>query len=164
MRRVALPILAAALALTVLALPLGAAAHRGAAGSAAVVKVAFNKKLKRKILVDAQGFTLYLFFQDTHGQSVCVDAYDHCQKIWPPLRSSDPPVAGPGARASLLGTIPRDDGDRQVTYKGHPLYTDAGSTSLGIKPDLKPGQIRGQGVFSYWYVVSPLGKAIRKSP
>jgi predicted lipoprotein with Yx(FWY)xxD motif len=138
--------------------------ERSVAGDAAIVKVAFNKRLKRKILVNAQGFTLYLFTEDTRTKSACVDSYDHCPTIWPPLRSSDPPVAGRGARASLLATIARDDGDAQVTYKGHPLYTDAGSADLGIHADLKQGQIRGQGVFSSWYVVSPLGKAIRKSP
>jgi predicted lipoprotein with Yx(FWY)xxD motif len=138
--------------------------ERSVAGDAAIVKVAFNKKLKRKILVNAQGFTLYLFTEDTRTKSACVDSYDHCPTIWPPLRSSDPPVAGRGARASLLATIARDDGDPQVTYKGHPLYTDAGSADLGIHADLRPGQIRGQGVLFSWYVVSPLGKAIRKSP
>ena len=32
------------------------------------------------------------------------------------------PRAAPGVRQSLLGTIRRRDGSRQVTYKGQPLY------------------------------------------
>jgi predicted lipoprotein with Yx(FWY)xxD motif len=158
------PFLLSALALVVLAVPLGASAKESASKNTAVVKVAFNKKLKRKILVNGDSFTLYLYTEDRHGTSTCVDSQDHCPTAWPPLRSTEPPVAMHGARANLLGTIPREDGDPQVTYKGHPLYTDAGSTSFGLKPDLKPGQIRGQAFYSVWFVVSPKGKAIHKVP
>jgi predicted lipoprotein with Yx(FWY)xxD motif len=155
-------IISSALALIVLSSPLSAAGERGASGDAAVVKVAFNKKLRTRILVDAKGFTLYLFTEDAHGALACVDSYDHCPTAWPPLRSNQPPVAGKGVHADLLGTIPRPDGDAQVTYKGHPLYTNAGSTSYGLKADVKPGQIRGQAFVNAWFVVSPQGKAIRE--
>jgi predicted lipoprotein with Yx(FWY)xxD motif len=164
MGRRATLIVSSALALIVLSQSLNAGAERGASGEAAVVKIAFNKKLKKRILVNAQGFTLYLFTEDAHGTSACLDSYEHCPTAWPPLRSTQPPVAGRGVRADLLGTIRRPDGDPQVTYRGHPLYTDAGSTSLGLKADVKPGQIRGQAFFNVWFVVSPQGKAIQKSP
>jgi hypothetical protein len=49
-------------------------------------------------------------------------------------------------------------------YRGHPLYTNAGSTSYGLKADLKPGQIRGQAFGFEWFVISPQGKAIKKKP
>jgi len=56
--------------LAVVALVAGAAT----AGSAparthdgAVVKTVFNKKLKKKIVVDGKGMTLYYFTQDTGG-------------------------------------------------------------------------------------------------
>jgi predicted lipoprotein with Yx(FWY)xxD motif len=164
MGRRAILIVSSALALIVLSPSLNAGAERGASGDAAVVKVAFNKKLKKRILVNAKGFTLYLFTEDAHGALACLDSYEHCPTAWPPLRSTEPPVAGKGVRADLLGTIQRPDGDPQVMYRGHPLYTDAGSTSLGLKADVKPGQIRGQAFFNVWFVVSPQGKAIQKSP
>lgn len=164
MGRRATLILSSALALIVLALPLGAGAERSASSDAAVVKVAFNKKLKRRILVNEKGFTLYLFTEDAHGMSACIDSMDHCPTAWPPLRSTEPPVPGKGTRANLLGTIARPDGDPQVTYRGHPLYTDAGSVSFGLKADVKPGQIRGQAFYNVWFVVSPRGKAIEKRP
>jgi predicted lipoprotein with Yx(FWY)xxD motif len=33
------------------------------------------------------------------------------------------PVAGPGVKQRLLGTIKLKNGKLQVTYNGHPLYT-----------------------------------------
>src|SRR5439155_26432562 len=118
----------------------------------------------RRILVNAEGLTLYLWSLETGGQPTCYDnSTYHCSRAWLPLRSADPPVGGTGVRASWLKTIPRTDGDPQISYRGHPLYTDAGSAASGLKRDTKPRDLNGQG-FYYWYVVSPDGKAIRKIP
>ncbi len=158
--------LSTALALIVFALPLGAGAERLATRDVAVVKAAFNKKLKRRILVNDQGMTLYLWASDPRNTPTCYDDPDyHCIQTWPPYRTTGPPVAGSrGVRKALLKMVNRTDGDPQVMYNGHPLYTDAGNVAqYGIKPDLKPGQINGHGKFG-WYVVSPLGKAIKKFP
>jgi len=153
------------LALIVLALPLSATAERTTASDAAVVKIAFNKKLKRKIIVTGTGLTLYMFTADTGATPSCYDDETyHCSQAWPPYRSTEPPVAGPGVHAALLTTAPRTDGDPQVMYNRHPLYTDAGSVHLGLKPDTRPGQIRGQSFFQIWFVVSPQGRAIKKKP
>jgi len=150
------------LALAILALPLTAAAARAATTDTAVVNVALNNKLKQQILVTGQGMTLYLWLSDPQDTPTCVDDPDlHCSAVWPPYRSAAPPAAGPGVNAALLKTVNRSDGDPQVTYNGHPLYTDAGNeTHYGIKPDRKPGDVNGQDIFG-WYAVSPLGKAVR---
>jgi predicted lipoprotein with Yx(FWY)xxD motif len=125
------------------------------------VKVAFNKKLKKSILVDSRGFTLYLFTQDSQGQPSCFDdATYHCSKAWLALRTTGTPNAGPGAQASLLGVDKRDDGAAQVTYNRWPLYTDEGPNNFGLTADKKPGDVTGQGFFSLWYVLSPKGEAI----
>jgi predicted lipoprotein with Yx(FWY)xxD motif len=156
--------LSSALALLVLALPLSAGAERSATRNIAVVKAAFNKKLKKRILVTDQGMTLYLWASDPRNTPTCEDdSTFHCSTVWVPYRSTEPPVAGSrGVRTALLKTVNRTDGDPQVMYNGHPLYTDAGNYEhFGIKPDLKPGDINGQDKFG-WYVVSPLGKAITK--
>jgi predicted lipoprotein with Yx(FWY)xxD motif len=124
-----------------------------AGGSSATVSVA-NTGLG-KILVDAQGKTLYLFQKDSGGKSTCSGA---CATAWPPLRASGKPTVGGGAKASLIGTIPRSDGQPQVTYNGHPLY--------GYQGDSKPGDTTGQGSPGFgapWYVLSPSGAAITKS-
>jgi predicted lipoprotein with Yx(FWY)xxD motif len=153
------------LALIVLALPLAATAERTTASDAAVVKVAFNKRLKRKIIVTGSGLTLYMFTADTNATPSCYDDETyHCSQLWPPYRSSEPPVAGPGVKASLLTTVQRSDGDPQVMYNRHPLYTDAGSAEWRLKPDKKPGDIKGQRFLQIWFVLSPQGRAIKKQP
>ncbi|MBO0692993.1 MAG: hypothetical protein J2P58_08860 [Acidimicrobiaceae bacterium] len=63
--------------------------------------------------------TLYTFSNDTPTGSSCNGP---CANAWPPVLSSDPPVAGPGVDATKLGTIRRADGSFQVTYGGRPLY------------------------------------------
>jgi predicted lipoprotein with Yx(FWY)xxD motif len=107
-----------------------------------------------KILDNSQGDTLYLFQADQGTKSACTGA---CATNWPPLRSSNPTV-GSGANASMLGTTQRTDGQAQVTYNGHPLYTFAG--------DKSPGDTSGQGVDAFgglWYAVSPSGQQVTGS-
>ena len=127
-----------------------AAPPKTASGQTATVGVA-NSSLG-KILDDSKGDTLYLFQKDSGTNSACSGA---CAISWPPLRASGKPVAGSGARASMLGTTPRSDGKPQVTYNGHPLYTFTG--------DQNPGDTNGQGVNAFgalWYAVSPAGNQV----
>jgi predicted lipoprotein with Yx(FWY)xxD motif len=63
--------------------------------------------------------TIYSFSADTATTSNCVG---QCALFWPPMLTSEPPVAGPGADSSKLGTIQRPDGSFQITYNGQPLY------------------------------------------
>jgi predicted lipoprotein with Yx(FWY)xxD motif len=103
-------------------------------------------------LVDAQGRTLYLFTNDTQNGDASACTGD-CLTKWPPLLTTNDPVAGEGVDASLLGTITRDDGTMQVTYNGWPLYYYAEDTAAG--------DANGQAVGSVWYLVSPEGEAIQ---
>ena len=100
-------------------------------------------------LVDAQGKTLYLFMQDAGGKSACTG---QCATLWPPLIASRGATAGAGVEAAKLSTITRDDGTKQVTYAGKPLYR--------YSPDQAAGDAKGQGVGGTWFVVSPKGEAI----
>lgn len=101
------------------------------------------------ILVDGEGFTLYMFANDSGGESTC---YDQCASVWPALVVEGEAAAGDGADASLLGTTERTDGTTQVTYNGHPLYY--------YEPDEAPGDTNGQGVGDVWFVVGPDGEPI----
>jgi predicted lipoprotein with Yx(FWY)xxD motif len=133
----------------------------GEASTQTLVKVAFNKKLKHRILVTATGRTLYLWSDDPRGKPTCYDDETyHCSRGWIPLRATSTPVAGKGVKASLLTTVNRTDGDPQVMYNGHPLYTDAGLSIIGLTPDKKRGDVNGEGLYG-WYAVSPSGKPVK---
>jgi predicted lipoprotein with Yx(FWY)xxD motif len=115
-------------------------------------RVAVAKSPFGRILVDSRGITLYDFVKDKGTTSAC---YGACAALWPPLITKRTPIAGPGVRASLLGTTKRKDGKLEVTYNGHPLYY--------FVSDMKPGQTTGQGVNQFggpWWVLSPAGKEI----
>jgi predicted lipoprotein with Yx(FWY)xxD motif len=153
------------LLLTVLGVQAGA---RGVATSSspALVKTAFNKKLGKKIVVDSAGRTLYIFTLDTNGRdTACTPTGPWgaaCPAIWPPLTSASTPSAGSGIKASLLGVYKRKDGKQQVTYNRHPLYYFHGEPPSTPSGDKKPGDVRGQGFASEWYVLSPTGVPIKK--
>lgn len=102
-----------------------------------------------RVLVDNAGYTLYAYLPDNQGASHC---FGVCAKTWPPLvlpSAERHAVAGAGVRPSLLGTIRRPGGGRQVTYNGWPLYTTADTT---------PGRAHGQGsTMGSWYAVSVSG-------
>src|SRR6266700_4575948 len=87
------------------------------------------------ILTNGQGFTLYAFEADKGTMSACSGA---CAAAWPPAPTSVAhlTVTG-GAAKSLVGEITRADGQRQLTYAGHPLYRFSGDGS--------PGSTNGQG-------------------
>jgi predicted lipoprotein with Yx(FWY)xxD motif len=138
----------AVVASTAAALALAGGAKTG------VAKVAVAKTPLGRILVDRKGITLYDFVKDKGQRSTC---YGACAALWPPLITKGKPIAGPGVRASLLGTTTRKDGKLEVTYNGHPLYY--------FVTDRKPGQTTGQGVNQFgapWWVLSPAGKEIHR--
>ena len=68
-----------------------------------------------RILFDGRGFVLYGFTADKKRRSVCFGA---CAAAWPPYLVKGKPRAGRGVKRSLLGTIRRPGGKRQVTYAG----------------------------------------------
>lgn len=104
------------------------------------------------ILVNSEGFSLYMFTNDAQnsGTSACTG---DCLTSWPPLLIQGTPSGGEGVDAALLGTIQRDDGTMQVTYNGWPLYLYSG--------DKVSGDVNGQGVGGKWHLVSPGGQAIQ---
>ena len=128
--------------------------------SRAMVKVAFNKKLKKKIVVDGSGRTLYMYTADTGGKPACAVSDPRCPKVWPALTTTGKPIAGKGIIASKLRVVRGAGGSRQVSYNRHPLYYFHGGYSAGTG-DKKPGDTRGQSVFSAWFVLSPKGTPIK---
>ena len=124
----------------------------GAANASATVDSASSAKYGT-ILVDSTGRTLYMLTADTATTSACTGG---CVSIWAPLTVMGTPTAGSGLNASLLGTITRSDGSKQVTYNGHPLYT--------FVPDGGAGHENGEGISSFggtWYVLNLSGVPVK---
>jgi predicted lipoprotein with Yx(FWY)xxD motif len=71
------------------------------------------------VLFDGRDRALYLFTRDPRNKTRC---YGACAEAWPPFYAKGRPRAARGVDRSLLGTIKRRDGRRQVTYKGQALY------------------------------------------
>jgi predicted lipoprotein with Yx(FWY)xxD motif len=139
----------------------GTAIGGPAASSPAVVKAAFNKQLKKPILVDGRGLTLYMFTSDKRGTPTCTRERDSlCARVWPAFTSDGAPRAGRGVKASLLATTALASGKRQVTYNRHPLYYFRGIAGY-IAGDRKAGDVRGQGIEAKWWVLSSKGSPIR---
>jgi predicted lipoprotein with Yx(FWY)xxD motif len=142
-------------ALTVCALVL-ALAFSATAGAKPRPTVKLANTSLGKILVNGSGRTLYAFARDGRNKDRCV-AMAGCTTVWPLLTATKKPVAGPGVKGSMLGTIKIPGMKaRQVTYAGRPLYTYSADTS--------PGQTDYVGISQFggvWSAVSAAGKTIR---
>ncbi len=128
----------------------GSTADQGSVGVSSGATVSATNGDLGRMLVDANGRTLYLFLSDNGGASTC---YGDCAANWPALTVNGKASAGDGVDASLLGTAERKDGSTQVTYAGHPLYTFAGDTAAG--------QTNGEGIGNTWFAVSPQGTPLK---
>lgn len=117
---------------------------------AAAVQLADDAGVGAKILVDAQGRTLYVFDNDTTpGRSTCTG---DCATAWPPAVVDGTPSYGTGLDSSMFSLITRGDGARQLAVRDKPLYRYAG--------DAAPGDTNGNGLAGVWYVVGEDGEKI----
>lgn len=125
-------------ALAVVALLAATPAH----AQSGEVKVGSSKEVG-SYLTDAKGMALYVFKKDAPGKSACAGP---CVAKWPLFyREKVAPSGGP--KASDFGTITREDGQKQTTYKGLPLYYFA--------DDQGPSDTKGQGFKDVWLVAKP---------
>lgn len=128
--------------LAIVLLLAGGAAH--AATSKRVVKKADNPTLGKTILVNLRGLTLYSLSAETKGKFICKRG---CLVDWHPL------YVAKGVKPTgpvKLGAIKRpDNGRRQVTFDGRPLYT--------FDEDAKAGDAKGQGIrdVGVWRAATP---------
>ena len=91
------------------------------------------------ILIDTSGMTVYTFDKDVagSGKSACTGT---CATNWPAVQAGDAPLAEP------YSAVVRDDGSRQLAYRGKPLYT--------FVKDKKAGDRAGDKVMNMWHVVA----------
>nr|WP_205809081.1 hypothetical protein [Micromonospora sp. HNM0581] len=108
-----------------------------------------GKKFARmgSAVVNQDGYILYRFDRDTNDPPSS-NCDGECAEVWPPALTDGAPELT-GVSDDAVGTITREDGTRQITLDGWPLYTYIG--------DKEAGQWKGQGVGGTWFVVNPDG-------
>jgi predicted lipoprotein with Yx(FWY)xxD motif len=134
--------------------PSASASSSASSSSSASGDLAVADTKLGKIIVDSKGLTAYYFTKDkaNSGKSVCSG---DCLVAWPSIPATSDTPTGEGITAKL-GSITRDDGSKQATVNGMPIYL--------FQKDKAPGDITGQGVGKVWYVVAPDGKMITDAP
>ncbi len=132
-----------------------AAAVMAAAALAAAPTVKLASTSVGKILVNGKGFTVYAFSKDSHNKDVCVTKKG-CTGTWPPVTTKSKPVAGPGLKGKLLGTIKLPNGHKQITYAGHPLYRYAFDSSRASTDYVGQPDFGG-----HWDAVNAAGKIVK---
>lgn len=100
------------------------------------------------VVTDSAGMALYRFDKDTPKppKSNCEG---DCAMTWPAVPADDASAAA-GIDASLLGSVARADGSKQLTLAGWPVYRYA--------KDTKAGEAKGEGVGGTWHALAPDGK------
>lgn len=71
-----------------------------------------------KYLTDTEGKTLYWYKKDSSGKSSCIGP---CLEKWT-IYYREAVSAPMGIKAEEFGTIIREDGKKQTTFRGYPLY------------------------------------------
>ncbi|MFI5697861.1 hypothetical protein ACIA58_38745 [Kribbella sp. NPDC051586] len=105
------------------------------------------------VVVDGNGRTVYVFDKDVSGKSTCEGG---CLDKWPVVAAGDGTPQLTGIDASLVSTVTRSDGSKQLAINGLPLYLFAS--------DSQAGEAKGQAVGGVWWVVGADGKKITTQP
>jgi predicted lipoprotein with Yx(FWY)xxD motif len=119
----------------------GTAAGAGGASAKGAGQLAVRSDAKLgSIVTDTAGMTLYRFDKDkaTLGEKSACNG--DCAKTWPPVPADA--TASADLNPDLIGQITRDDGSKQLTLAGWPMYRYVKDTAAG--------QTNGQGVGGTW--------------
>jgi len=94
-------------------------------------------------LSDQNGMALYIFDKDTKNKSNC---YNGCEAKWPVFYGDLDKLNLPNdVSKSDFGTITRNNGAMQTTYKSKPLYY--------FFKDTKSNDLKGDGVKGVWHAI-----------
>jgi predicted lipoprotein with Yx(FWY)xxD motif len=118
-------------------------------GPKANLVAADNLALNSKVVTNQEGMTLYRFDKDTAQPSVS-NCNEACAKQWPPLLVEGKELTFSGIDQSMIGTVKRKDGTKQVTINKWPVYL--------FSRDSNPGDATGQGMGGTWFAITPDGK------
>jgi predicted lipoprotein with Yx(FWY)xxD motif len=93
-------------------------------------------------LAGPNGMTLYVLTLDSAGTSTCTKG--PCAATWPAFKGDGSQVTAGSGVSGTWGTATWDDGTKQVTHNGQPVYFYSG--------DSAPGDSTGQGTNNTWFI------------
>jgi predicted lipoprotein with Yx(FWY)xxD motif len=108
-----------------------------------------------QIVVNSSGFTLFMFTKDRMKKEAC-QSISGCTSVWPPLLVTGTPMAGPGLNAKKLSTITLENGTKQATYAGHPLYMYSFNKGPG-----ETGYVGAKEFGGSWFALNAMGKKVK---
>lgn len=108
-----------------------------------------------QVITDGDGRALYAFSLDQPNQSNCAE---RCAEQFPPKLKTGKINPGPQIASDRLNTMVRNDGLRQMTFVGRPLYY--------YVADKAAARSFGQGLEGFggtWHLVRPDGSLVQGS-
>lgn len=111
----------------------GSGSNATAASSSAAKLVSVKKLSGRSVLVSSGGRAIYTPSQENSGKIKCTGG---CAAVWVPVKAGSA-KARKDSGIGHLGTVARPGGKKQLSYRGHPLYTFAHE---------RPGKVTGDGL------------------
>jgi predicted lipoprotein with Yx(FWY)xxD motif len=130
-----------------------AGASPSGAGAAPSGGLATTSTSLGTILTDSAGKTIYSFAADTKGVSNCSGS---CASYWPPVPVTGSVPKDPQGVTAKLGELTRDDGTKQLTVNGMPMYTYVGDSAKGDTTGQNLNQSGG-----LWWVIATNGSSIK---
>ena len=119
----------------------GAGSGSPPASSGGALNVTVSHTAAGDALAGANGMTLYILTND-HGSSTCTSG--SCASTWPALKGEGSSVTAGSGVSGTWGTTTWDDGTKQVTHNGQPVYYYSGDTAAGDS--------NGQGTNNVWFI------------
>jgi len=116
-----------------------------AAASSGSLNITVSHTSAGDALAGPNGMTLYFNQNDTATSATCTGG---CASSWPPLLGESAMVIAGNGVSGTFGTVTRDDGSKQITHNGQPLYYFAS--------DQAAGDAKGDGVGGIWHI-APVG-------
>ena len=118
------------------------------------IRPVLQAKATRKhgtVVVDVAGLTLYRSDKDSASppRSRCTGS---CTILWKPAVATDADLPVTGIDPTLVGTITRADGTRQLTLAGWPVYRFA--------KDRRPGDVKGQCKGKFFAITPDGGRSM----
>ena len=114
------------------------------------LQIVRSKRFRGPVIANTWKRTVYMYLRDGSAKTNKVPA--SLKKIWPHVLAVRQVTVGPYLSRSKLALYKQPNGQEQVSYNGHLLYTFNG--------DRQPGDAKGQGLGKVWFALSASGEKV----